>query len=436
MASRVSRRRMLKLLGGAGAGAMAGRIVGAPAVIGQQTVELVHWSTHTASDAEVWKQMIDNFNAAHQGKGVQIRHEVVSRDQYGTKILATAATGNAPDFGTAEAGLRADWAKKGVILPLEEPFKQIGFDLSDFKPELLAASRYGGRLYLMPLDAMSLQVLLNVDHATAAGLDVTKPPQTGDELLAWAGRMTQRQGERVTRSGWLMTGSGIQPQVVWGIVAHQMGFRRASPDLKRAGLNPDAGKQAAQWVLDLFDRHRVSSRDVADRYKAFGTGEGSMFITGPWTLNGYVQQKVNFVSFRMPKVGQDRSTYFELGGLEMYVQRDKSRLEVTARALKWLSDNSLLWATKGRVFPARSSLAASQAFKTGGYDWKIRGAFIDGMADAVIGEIPVSAAPNFQIYNSRTLVAKTMDLVWAKQMSPEAAIETLTKQWQSDLEAG
>jgi hypothetical protein len=58
------------------------------------------------------------------------------------------------------------------------------------------------------------------------------------------------------------------------------------------------------------------------------------------------------------------------------------------------------------------------------------------MADAVIGEIPVSAAPDFQIYNSRTLVAKTMDLVWAKQMAPEAAIEALTKQWQSGLDAG
>ena len=29
-----------------------------------------------------------------------------------------------------------------------------------------------------------------------------------------------------------------------------------------------------QWVLDLFDKYKVSTRDVTDRYKAFGTGQG------------------------------------------------------------------------------------------------------------------------------------------------------------------
>ena len=58
-----------------------------------------------------------------------------------------------------------------------------------------------------------------------------------------------------------------------------------------------------EWVLDLFDKHKVSTRDVTDRYKAFGTGQGSIFWTGPWTLNGYVQQKLNFRTYPVP---QDR----------------------------------------------------------------------------------------------------------------------------------
>src|SRR6266478_1063292 len=61
-----------------------------------------------------------------------------------------------------------------------------------------------------------------------------------------------------------------------------MGFMRTSEDLKKACVNPDAGKAAMQWVLDLFDKHKVSTRDVSDRYKAFGTGQGSIFWTGPW----------------------------------------------------------------------------------------------------------------------------------------------------------
>jgi multiple sugar transport system substrate-binding protein len=289
---------------------------------------------------------------------------------------------------------------------------------------------------MMPMDAMSLEVLLNVDHAKAAGLDPSKPPQTGDELIAWADKMTQRQGDKVTRSGFMMTGSGVQTTVTWGIVAHQMGFRRASPDLKRAGVNPEAGERAAQWVLDLYDKHKVSTRDVTDRYKAFGTGQGSMFLTGPWTLNGYVQGGLNFISFQMPKVGQNRSTYFELGGLEMYVQKDPSRMEATARALKWLSDNSFLWTTKGRGAAVRKSLLARPDYKSAGHDWKVRGAFIDGMPNAVVGEIPVIAGADFTIYTGGGFAAKTMDPVWAKQTTAHEAIIALTKQWQTDLDAG
>jgi ABC-type glycerol-3-phosphate transport system substrate-binding protein len=435
MASRVKRRTALKWMGGMVGVVAATRLAGVPAVIGKD-LELVHWSWLTASDGEIWKQMIDNFNAANKDKGLQIHMEVIPGDDYGTKVLSAAATGNAPDFGWGTAGLRADWVKKGVVLPLDDILKQGGLNLGDFTAQSLGASRYGAKLYLMPMDAMSLQVLLNVDHAKAAGLDAAKPPQTGDELLAWADKMTQRQGDKVTRSGFLMTGSGIQTTVTWGIVAYQMGFRRASPDLKRGGVNPEAGEQAAQWVLDLFDKRKVATRDVTDRYKAFGTGQGSMFLTGPWALNGYVQGGLNFISFEMPQVGKDRSTYFELGGLEMYVQKDPSRMQATAQALKWLSDNSFLWTTKGRGASVRKSILARSDYKTAGHDWKVRGAFIEGMPNAVVGEVPVSAGPDFTIYTGSGFTAKTMDPVWAKQTSPHAAINALAKQYQTDLDAG
>jgi len=281
----------------------------APAAAGK-TTELVHWSWLTASDGEVWQQMIDSFNAANKDKGLQISLEVVPDDQYGTKVLSAAATGNASDFGWGTAGLRADWVKKGVVLPIDDVMKQVGLDLGDFNPQALERAKYGGKLCMVPMDIMDLEVLLNTDHAQAAGLDPAKPPTDGASLLDWADKLSQRSGDAVTRSGWLMTGSGVQSTVVWGLVAQQMDFRRTSDDLKQAAVNPDAAKQAAQWVLDLFDTRKVSTRDITDRYKAFGTAQASMFLTGPWALNGYVQQGLNFISFQLPKIGKDTSTYF------------------------------------------------------------------------------------------------------------------------------
>jgi multiple sugar transport system substrate-binding protein len=401
--------------------------------------ELIHWSWLAASDGEVWAQMIQSFNDAHKDKGVQIKMEVVPEDQYNTKVLAAAASGQAPDFGWGTAGQRAQWAQDGVVIPLDDMAVKAGLDLADFSEFSIKSARYpkyDNKLFMIPMDLMSLEPEVNLDHVKEAGLDPEKFPEDGNALIEWAKAMTKRDGNKVIRSGIMMTGSGVQPTVTWGIVAEQMGFMRASEDLKKACVNPDAGKAAMQWVLDLFDKHKVSTRDVSDRYKAFGTGQGSIFWTGPWTLNGYVQQGLNFRTYLFPKIGDKRITYFEMGGMEFYVQSDAGRYNATMDAVKWLSDNSKLWTTKGRGASPRKSILNLPDYKTAGHPWSVRGAFVEGMAFATAGEIPVLAGPNFTIYSGSNFLAKTLEGVWAGQKSVDQAMSELQTQWQSDLDAG
>ena len=167
-------------------------------------------------------------------------------------------------------------------------------DLDDFAASSLKAARYpqyNNALYMIPMDLMSLQPEINLDHVAEAGLPLPNPPkggpQSGAELIEWGAAMTKRRRGKVTRSGILMTGSGVQPTVTWGIVAHQMGFRRASNDLRTAAVNPRAGIEAMEWVLGLFDEHRVATRDLTDRYKAFGAGQGSIFWVPRGTVHAF-----------------------------------------------------------------------------------------------------------------------------------------------------
>jgi ABC-type glycerol-3-phosphate transport system substrate-binding protein len=405
----------------------------------QQTTEIVHWSWLAASDGEVWAKMIDNFNQAHSGKGVRIKLELVPEEQYVTKVLAASVTGKAPDFGWGTAGVRAKMAKDAVIVPLDDLIKVSGLDLADFSEFSVKSARYpkyGNQIFMVPMDLMSLQPEVNLDHVKEAGLDPANFPKDGKTLLDWAQAMTKREGDKVTRSGIMMTGSGVQPTVTWGIVSAQMGFERASADLKNAAVNPKAGVEAMQWVLDLFDKYKVSTRDVTDRYKAFGTGQGSIFWTGPWTLNGYVQQKLNFATYLFPTIGKEQLTYFEQGGLELYTQKDKGRHAATMDAVKWLSDNSFLWTTVGRGASPRKSILERPDYKTAGLPWDVRGAFIDGMPFAKLGEIPVLAGPDFTIYSGGNFLAKTLEGVWSGQSKPEDAMDKIAAQWQKGLDAG
>lgn len=109
-----------------------------------------------------------------------------------------------------------------MIVPLDDLAAEVGLDLSDFTETSLQAARYpqyDNGLFMVPMDLMSLQPEINLDHVAEAGLELPDAPeggpQNGAELLEWAEAMTRRDGDRVTRSGVLMTGSGVQPTVTW-----------------------------------------------------------------------------------------------------------------------------------------------------------------------------------------------------------------------------
>ena len=437
---KMSRRQFAKGTVATAALAATGVLTRLPKVHAADPIELVHWSWLSASDAEVWTQMIQNFNDAHKDKGVQIKMETVPDDQYETKVLAAAASGQAPDFGWGTAGLHAQWAQDGVIVPLDDLSKQVGLDLADFSAFSISSSRYpkyDNKLFMIPMDLMTIQPEVNLDHVKEAGLDPDKFPTDGDTLIEWAKAMTKRDGDKVTRSGIMMTGSAVQPTITWSIVAAQMGFKRVSDDYKTAAQNPEAGKQAMQWVLDLFDKWKVSTRDVTNRYKAFGTGQGSIFWTGPWTLNGYVQQKLNFRSYAFPKIGSTLLTYLEEGGMELYVQKDTGRYEASMQAVKWLSDNSLLWTTKGRGASPRTSIQNNPQYKTAGLPWDLRGAFVEGVSYATLNQgVPVLAAQDFAPYAGDNFLAKTLDEVWNNKKSIDDAMTAIQTKWQSDLDEG
>jgi ABC-type glycerol-3-phosphate transport system substrate-binding protein len=454
MKTSLSRRHALRWLGGLGVAGLVAACGGAPAPsptaapaapkaaatpppAAGQAFELIHWSWLTASDGEIWQKNIENFNKENAGK-LQIKMDVLPSDQYGVKVLAGVAANTAPDFGWGNAGARREWQQKGVTVAMDDYLKGANLDFADFTEGTLERAKYDGKIYVIPLDGMSFQMLINTDHAKQAGLDISKPPKSGEELLLWADKMTKREGDKVNRAGFLMTGSGIHIALVWGIVFEQLGGRRLSDDLKTVTLNRgDAAKQATQWVLDLFDKRKVSSRDVADRYKAFGTGQGSMFWTGPWTLPGYIKQEgLSFMAVELPMVGKELRTVIELGGMEMYKQEKAERYPKSAEAIKWLSDNSFYWCTSGRGTALRKSVLARPDFKTAGTPWEYRRPFVEGMSFAKIGPVPLASSPDWQYYSGTGAIAKNLDPVWAGQKSIEQGLADLEKAWQEALARG
>src|SRR5262245_60675937 len=115
----------------------------APAKTGP-AFELIHWSSLTASDGEVWEQLVQNANKANEGKFV-VKKDTIPGDQINVKILSSVAAGQAPDFGWADAGRRKGWVKQGVIVPVEDHLKGAGLDSGDFTQGTLDLCKYDGK---------------------------------------------------------------------------------------------------------------------------------------------------------------------------------------------------------------------------------------------------------------------------------------------------
>ncbi|MFN8444851.1 MAG: extracellular solute-binding protein [Caldilineaceae bacterium] len=400
-----------------------------------EPVVLQLWHHLTASDGEVFNALLDQYNAANPD--VQIEYQLVPGEELPTKIAAAIATGEPPDIGFRMMSDVSRWNRDGATEPLDELMQAAGLDLNDFLAEYLGLSSLGGKLMMVPIDVSPHGMLINSGQAEEAGLDITKPPADGESLLAWADAMTQRDGDKVTRPGLLLTGSGVAPNVVFGILAQQWGAQRVDAEGKKVTfLETDAPQKAAQWVIDAFDTHKVASRDVSDRYKSFGQGVGSIFWTGPWTLNGYMNTEgLKFMTAKIPTVGDNFTTIVDVAGMNIFSQQDAGRMEASAKAIKWLSDNSLFWVTKGRGVPPRKSILAAPDYSATGIPWEYRQAFSESIEGGFADEMGAPYGPDLAYYAGGDMpTAKAMDPVWAGDRTIEEGLAALVEEWQAVLD--
>ena len=385
-ASALNRRTLLKAAAAAGTG-LAFPHIWTGRASAADPIEIVHWSWLAASDGEVWAKMIQNFNDAHKDKGVQIRMEVVPEEQYVTKVLAAAATGKAPDFGWGTAGKGAQLAARRRDGAARRPRSRLPGSTSptSANPRSTASRypKYDNKIFMVPMDLMSLQPEINLDHVKEAGLDPNKPPADGEALH----RMGQGDDQARRRQGHpLRHHDDRLGRAADGDLGHRRRRRWASSAPATTSRRPASIPRPARRrcsgcsTCSTSTRCRRATSPTATRPSAPGRARSS----GPARGRSTAMSSRSCLS--RPRCSRRSATssvtYFERGGLELYTQPDTGRYEATMQAVKWLSDNSFLWTTVGRGASPRKSILDRPDYKTAGTPWDVRGAFVDGMSFA------------------------------------------------------
>ena len=169
----LTRRTALKLGLGAGALAASGRMV-----MAQQTPLRVAWFG-TASRAERTYPVLDIYAGQHPE--IALQPESTAWADYWPLLATQAAGGNAPDIIAMNPSYYGEYARRGILLPLE-PYIGSILNASGFPESALDLGRIDGKLYGMPAGQATNALIYSVTKFADAGLEPPNATTTWEEF--------------------------------------------------------------------------------------------------------------------------------------------------------------------------------------------------------------------------------------------------------------
>jgi multiple sugar transport system substrate-binding protein len=334
------------------------------------------WHGWTGADnTTALNGVIDIYNKLG---GPQVQPTAYDWDTFFSKWVVAAAGGQAPDLVLFHVSEIPQFTEKGLVRPLEDVVSSAKIDLGTVPPSGVKQATWDGKLRGIPLDSHPIAMYYNVDLVTAAGLDPTKPPKTGDEFLEWAKKLTVKDATgKVSQYGFELPITWATARWTWFSLLHQFGGTFIG-DNGKAAVDSDASRKALQYLVDLIKKYEVASYEVGGNKgeDAFASKQVAMKFIGPWEVNLRMAQKLNFMTAPLPVFGEKPAAWANAHCMSLTQQKSDAKTEAGGAFMKWFFDNFALPATTVGIIPQGSGPRASKDF-TGTPQYKYYQAFID-----------------------------------------------------------
>ena len=202
MTVRIDRRTLLA--GAAGLASLAS--LGARGAWAQDTrVRLMWWGNTNRNERTA--KVIELFTAANPGVGLE--GESAGWDDYWTRLATQTAGGNAPDVMQMDYRYIFEYARRGVLLPLDDAIAAGTLDLSGFSEDAIAGGKVDGKTYGISLGANSSTMMVNRAAFEEAGVALPERGMTWDDYAARAAELTEKAGKRGFYGS--SDGGGVEP---------------------------------------------------------------------------------------------------------------------------------------------------------------------------------------------------------------------------------
>ncbi len=320
----------------------------------------IEWWTPNWDEKES-REMADEFMAEHPN--IKVNLVITEWDTYKNKIMAAISTNNAPQLYTILTTDVAQFAKLGLLSPLDELGAQAGINFDDMLEAALDIASVDGKIYGVPFRHDGSGVWYNVDMLNQVGYN--EFPKTWDELITMCEKIKQA-GIVEYANAWPL---GNQPNAVTRMVQqlYSLGGDVLNKDETECLLDSPEAVQALTNIVENLQNGYASpsslEMDNTILRDTFGAEKLAFYIGGPFDAGTLESEypNLNFASAVIP--GKDGMGVTTSNGWTIAMAEKTTNKEEAALFLQYLT----LPENQARLtdsFPASKTALEYEQFST------------------------------------------------------------------------
>jgi len=329
--------------------------------------EVIFWHVMGGPLGKTLDSMVADFTAANPGQKI----DPISMGSYtalSQKLMASVAAGNEPLLAQSYEAWTSQLLEKDAVKPFGDYIAGMNDTnyLKDFFPVMLAECSRNGKLTSLPFNKSVPVYYYNKDLFAKAGLDPEKFPDTWDQFVETAKKLTLDSNADGNPEQWA-TAFPVGSAWMFQCLVLQNGGEIFSSDGKKVVFDSREGIEALQYMVDLIYKHKVAFLTTGyEHQNDFLSGRVAMIQSSSASLAYMAQQKITFNLGIAPLPMKKRKAVV-LSGTNIIMFR-KPQNELMSRGwelVRWMMEpaNSARWSAETSYLPVRRSALQEKSLR-------------------------------------------------------------------------
>ena len=273
-----------------------------------------------------------------------------------TKLNTLYASGAAPDLVRAPISTIAQRATLGQYGALDSYLE--GWDEKDqIIQTAYDVASYKGKCYGIATNIAASFLFYRKDHFEEVGLDPNKPPQTWEELLEYAEKLTVREGNNVVRAGFSIPIAMGNVTII--PFARQNGSSLVDEEANTAHFNDKGTVEALDFLSQFSSKNLLIPYINNQEQNPFEVGNASITYGSLDSYNAIVASGVDWVDQIMFAPGVSRGEKSNFGGCQiMFMSEEGKHKDESWEFMKFLFSDDSVWklVTDASATPVKQAL--------------------------------------------------------------------------------